>query len=225
MKLNKMIDHTKLGPTVTKKDIEKLVDEAKAYDFKSVCVEPIYVKLAKERLADSDVLVCTVVGFPAGTHTKETKVFETKEAILNGADEIDMVINQNALKNGDDDAVYEEIKAIKEACGDRILKVIIETSNLTEDEKVKASLLAKKAKADFVKTSTGFSGGGATYDDIKLMRKTVGPEMGVKASGGVRTYDDAMKMIEAGATRIGASSGINIVKNIKENKNDTNTSY
>ncbi len=195
MKLNKMIDHTKLGPTVTKKDIEKLVDEAKAYDFKSVCVEPIYVKLAKERLADSDVLVCTVVGFPAGTHTKETKVFETKEAILNGADEIDMVINQNALKNGDDDAVYEEIKAIKEACGDRILKVIIETSNLTEDEKVKASLLAKKAKADFVKTSTGFSGGGATYDDIKLMRKTVGPEMGVKASGGVRTYDDAMKMI------------------------------
>lgn len=225
MKLNKMIDHTKLGPKVTLKDIDKLILEAKEYDFKSVCVDPIYVKYAKEALKGSDVLLCTVVGFPAGTHQLEVKKEETKLAILQGADEIDMVINQNALLNGDEDAVYQEIKALKEICGDRVLKVIIETSNLTDEQKVTACKLAKKANADFVKTSTGFSGGGAEEHDILLMRKTVGPKMGVKASGGVRTYEDAIIMINAGATRIGASSGINIVSKIKENKDDTNTTY
>lgn len=223
MKLNKYIDHTKLGPTITLKEIKKLIAEAKEYDFKSVCVDPIYVKVAKEALLKTDVLVCTVVGFPAGTSKTEVKVFETEQAIADGADEIDMVISQNKLLNGDFDAVYEEIKAIKKACGDKLLKVIIETSNLTDGLKVKACELAKRAGADYVKTSTGFSGGGANLSDIKLMRKTVGKDLGVKASGGVRTYEDAMKMIEAGATRIGASSGINIIKGEKDN--DTDTSY
>lgn len=223
MKLNKYIDHTKLGPTITLKEIKKLIAEAKEYDFKSVCVDPIYVKVAKEALLKTDVLVCTVVGFPAGTSKTEVKVFETEQAIADGADEIDMVISQNKLLNGDFDAVYEEIKAIKKACGDKLLKVIIETSNLTDGLKVKACELAKNAGADYVKTSTGFSGGGANLSDIKLMRKTVGKDLGVKASGGVRTYEDAMKMIEAGATRIGASSGINIIKGEKDN--DTDTSY
>lgn len=223
MKLNKYIDHTKLGPTVTLKDINKLLAEAKEYDFKSVCVDPIYVKKAKEELLNTDVLVCTVVGFPAGTAKTAVKVFETEQAIFDGADEIDMVISQNKLINGDFDSVYKEIKAIKKACQGKLLKVIIETSNLTDELKVKACELAKRAGADYVKTSTGFSGGGATVSDIKLMRKTVGKDLGVKASGGVRTYEDAMKMIKAGATRIGASSGISIIKG--ENKNDTNTSY
>lgn len=225
MKLNKYIDHTKLGPTVTLKDIEVLVKEAKEHDFMSVCVDPIYVTYAKKELKDTDVLVCTVVGFPAGTQTKEAKAFEASLAVKHGADEIDMVINQNALKNKDYDYLLEEIKEIKNACDGKLLKVIIETSNLTEEEKVKACEIAKEAGADFVKTSTGFSSGGATVEDIKLMRETVGKEMGVKASGGVRSYDDAMKMIDAGATRIGASSGIKIVSKVKENENDTNTSY
>lgn len=211
MKLNKYIDHTKLGPTVTKTDILKLCMEAKEYDFMSVCVDPIYVKYAKELLKGSDVLVCTVVGFPAGTQTTKVKFIETNEALLDGADEIDMVINQNALKNHDYEYVLNEIKELKKACGDKVLKVILETCNLTKEEIIKASLLSKEAGADFVKTSTGFSKGGANLEDIKLMRETVGTKMGVKASGGVRTYEDAMKMIEAGATRIGASSGINIV--------------
>lgn len=211
MNLSKYIDHTKLGPTVTAKEIKKLCLEAMEYNFKSVCVDPIYVKLAKELLIGSDVLVCTVVGFPAGTQTTKIKYLEASEAILDGADEIDMVINQNALKNGDFDYVLREIKELKAAVGKRTLKVILETCNLTKEEIVKAALLAKEANADFVKTSTGFSKGGATLEDIQLMRKTVGPQMGVKASGGVRTYEDAIKMINAGATRIGASSGVNIV--------------
>lgn len=221
MKLNKYIDHTKLGPTVTKEDIIKLCKEAKQYDFMSVCVDPIYVKLAKELLTDSSVLVCTVVGFPAGTQTTKIKFLEASEAILDGADEIDMVINQNALKNGDFDYVLKEIKELKSAVGKRTLKVILETCNLTKDEIIKAALIAKEAKADFIKTSTGFSKGGATIDDIKLMRATVGPEMGVKASGGVRSYEDAIKMIEAGATRIGASSGVNIVTHQESNNNSS----
>lgn len=225
MKLNKYIDHTKLGPTITLEDIKKLVAEAKEYDFKSVCVDPIYVKYAKEELIDSDVLVCTVVGFPAGTHTKEVKLYETKEALHNGADEIDMVINQNALINGDFQTVFNEIKALKEACEMKVLKVIIETSNLSDELKIKACELAKDAGADFVKTSTGFSSSGATVEDILLMRKTVGPTMGVKASGGVRSYEDAMKMINAGATRIGASSGIKIIKGKGSIEDDTNTTY
>ena len=225
MKLNKYIDHTKLGPTVTLEDIKKLLDEAKKYDFKSVCVDPIYVKYAKETLKDTDVLICTVVGFPAGTHSASVKVLETKQAIKDGADEIDMVINQNAMLNGNYDIVLDEIKKIKKACKGRLLKVIIETCNLTKELKVKACELAKEAGADFVKTSTGFAKGGATAEDIKLMRKIVGKEMGVKASGGVRTYEDAMNMIKAGATRIGTSSGIAIVTQKGSSKNDPNTSY
>lgn len=225
MKLNKMIDHTKLGPTVTLSDINKLVDEAIIYDFKSVCVDPIYVSYVHQLLKNSNVLTCTVIGFPAGTHSLDIKLAECKEALKNGADEFDMVINQNALKNNQDELVYEEIKALKDLIKNKTLKVIIETSNLTDDEKVRACLMAKKAGADFVKTSTGFSKAGATVEDIRLMRQTVGPEMGVKASGGVRTYEDAIKMIEAGATRIGASSGIQIVKQEKENNHDSNTSY
>jgi len=225
MKLNKMIDHTKLGPTVTLSDINKLVDEAIIYDFKSVCVDPIYVSYVHQLLKNSNVLTCTVIGFPAGTHSLDIKLTECKEALKNGADEFDMVINQNALKNNQDELVYEEIKALKDLIKNKTLKVIIETSNLTDDEKVRACLMAKKAGADFVKTSTGFSKAGATVEDIRLMRQTVGPEMGVKASGGVRTYEDAIKMIEAGATRIGASSGIQIVKQEKENNHDSNTSY
>ena len=184
MKLNKYIDHTKLGPTVTKADVEKLCKEAVEYDFKSVCIDPIYVKLAKELLKGSDVLVCTVVGFPAGTQTTKIKFLETSEALLDGADEIDMVLNQNAIKNQDYDYVLNEIKELKKAVKDKTLKVILETCNLTKEEIVKASLLAKEAKADFVKTSTGFSKGGATLDDIKLMRETVGPTMGVAGNVG-----------------------------------------
>lgn len=225
MKLNRMIDHTKLGPTVTLKDIDKLVLEAKTYNFKSVCVDPIYVSYVHNLLKDTNVLTCTVIGFPAGTHSLETKLQECREALNNGADEFDMVINQNALKNSEDQIVYDEIKALKELVKDKTLKVIIETCNLTDEEKITACLIAKEAGADFVKTSTGFAKGGAEVHDIKLMRETVGPLMGVKASGGVRTYEDAMKMIEAGATRIGASSSIQIVNQEKENNHDSNTTY
>lgn len=225
MKLNKYIDHTKLGPKVKLEDIIKLTEEAIIYDFKSVCVDPIYVKYAKKALNGSDILVCTVVGFPAGTHLLSVKVFETEKAIIDGADEIDMVINQNAMLNGDFESVLKEIKAVKKACGDKILKVIIETCNLTKELIIKACQLAKEAGADFVKTSTGFAAGGAEVEDIKLMRQIVGKTMGVKASGGVRTYKDALKMINAGATRIGASSGIQIVTGRKNKEDDTDTSY
>ncbi|NLN50789.1 MAG: deoxyribose-phosphate aldolase [Acholeplasmataceae bacterium] len=225
MNLNRLIDHTKLGPKVSKQQIDQLIEEAKKHNFKSICVDPIYVSYAKKALKGSTVLVCTVVGFPAGTHLKSVKVFETEQAIKDGADEIDMVINQNALINGDQDLVYEEIKAVKEACGNRVLKVIIETANLTDDQKEIACNLAVKAKADYVKTSTGFSGGGATIEDVKLMRQTVGSKLGVKASGGIGTYEKAKEMIDAGATRIGASKGVAIVQKTEEKKNDTDTTY
>lgn len=218
MTLNKYIDHTKLGPTVTKKEIIKLCEEARKYDFMSVCVDPIYVSLAKKQLENSGVLVCTVVGFPHGTSTTKIKFLETEEAILAGADEIDMVINQNALKNKDYDYLLKEIQTVKSAVGDKTLKVILETSNLSKEEIVKACLIAKEARADFVKTSTGFSRGGATVEDVSLMRETVKTDLGVKASGGIRTYEDAQAMIEAGANRIGASQGINIVT--KKTTND-----
>lgn len=218
MKLNKYIDHTKLGPTVTKEEIIKLCEEARKYDFMSVCVDPIYVSLAKKQLENSGVLVCTVVGFPHGTSTTKIKFLETEEAILAGADEIDMVINQNALKNKDYDYLLKETQTVKSAVGDKTLKVILETSNLSKEEIVKACLIAKEARADFVKTSTGFSRGGATVEDVSLMRETVKTDLGVKASGGIRTYEDAQAMIEAGANRIGASQGINIVT--KKTTND-----
>ncbi|MGY3724325.1 deoxyribose-phosphate aldolase [Granulicatella balaenopterae] len=213
-KLSKYIDHTLLKPQATKEQILALCEEAKKYDFKSVCVNPFWVATAKKALEGSDVLVCTVIGFPLGANTAEVKAFETKEAIAQGAGEVDMVINVGALKSNDLQTVKEDIKAVvNEAKGKATSKVIIETCLLTDEEKVTACELAKEAGADFVKTSTGFSTGGATVEDIALMRKTVGPDMGVKASGGVRSYEDAMAMIEAGATRLGASSGVAIVTN------------
>lgn len=211
MKYNKLIDHTLLKQTATPEQIMELCKEAKEYDFMSVCVNPCYVPLASELLKDSDVKVCTVVGFPLGMNLTKTKLEETELALKLGADEIDMVINVGMLKDHQDDYVENEINLLKQACGSHILKVIIETCLLTDEEKVRACLLAKKAGADFVKTSTGFSLGGATVHDVKLMRETVGKEMGVKASGGVKTHEDLIAMVEAGATRIGTSSGVKII--------------
>ncbi|MDR7001786.1 deoxyribose-phosphate aldolase [Neobacillus niacini] len=210
----KMIDHTLLKADATKADIVKLVEEAKEYSFASVCVNPTWVRTAAQMLADTpEVKVCTVIGFPLGASTPETKAFETKNAIENGADEVDMVINIAALKDHDDELVERDIAAVVEAAkGKALTKVIIETCLLTKEEKVRACELAVKAGADYVKTSTGFSTGGATVEDIRLMRQTVGPEIGVKASGGVRSREDALAMVEAGATRIGASSGVSISK-------------
>ncbi|RBW68967.1 deoxyribose-phosphate aldolase [Bacillus taeanensis] len=209
----KMIDHTLLKPEVTKEQIITLSEEAKEYNFASVCVNPTWVKTAYDVLKDTDVKVCTVIGFPLGASTPEVKAFETKNAIENGAAEIDMVLNIGALKDQNNELVERDITAVVEAAkGKALVKVIIETCLLTEEEKVRACELSVRAGADFVKTSTGFSTGGATAEDIALMRKTVGPDIGVKASGGVRSREDAHAMIEAGATRIGASAGIKIVK-------------
>jgi len=211
----KMIDHTALKANVTKDQIVTLCEEAKQYQFASVCVNPTWVETASEILTGTDVKVCTVIGFPLGANTPETKAFETKDAISNGATEIDMVINIGALKDGNLELVEKDIRAVIEAAkGSALTKVIIETSLLTDDEKVKACEIAVRAGADFVKTSTGFSTGGATIEDIKLMRQTVGPTIGVKASGGVRDAQGAKDMIEAGATRIGASSGVEIVNGL-----------
>ncbi|HFR3775151.1 TPA: deoxyribose-phosphate aldolase [Streptococcus suis] len=215
MKLNKYIDHTILKPETSKEQVAQILAEAKEYDFASVCVNPTWVTYAAQELKDSDVKVCTVIGFPLGANTPAVKAFETKDAIENGADEIDMVINIGALKSKNDELVLEDIKAVVKASGDKLVKVIIETCLLTEEEKVKACQLSKEAGADFVKTSTGFSTGGATVEDVALMRKTVGSDMGVKASGGARSYEDAIAFIEAGATRIGASSGVAIMKGEK----------
>ncbi|APC81850.1 deoxyribose-phosphate aldolase [Clostridium botulinum] len=212
MKLSKYIDHTLLKPQATEKDILKLIEEAKTYDFASVCVNPNWVKLAYENLKDTDVKVCTVVGFPLGATSTASKVYETKVAIEDGADEIDMVISVGQLKSGNDEYVKEEIKKIVEASKNKLVKVIIETCLLTEEEKVKACTLSKEAGADYVKTSTGFSTGGAKPEDIKLMRETVGKNMGVKASGGIHTREEMEVMIENGATRIGASCGVELVK-------------
>ena len=212
MKLNKYIDHTLLKQDATENQIDCLLSEAREYDFASVCVNPTWVKHAKKGLEGSDVKVCTVVGFPLGATTPAVKAFETKEAIQNGADEIDMVINVGALKSGNSALVESDICAVVEASGDKLVKVIIETCLLTDQEKVVACQLAQKAGADFVKTSTGFSTGGATIADVKLMRETVGPDMGVKAAGGARSYADALAFVEAGATRIGTSAGVVILK-------------
>ena len=218
--INKYIDHTLLKPEATEAEIKALCDEAIAYDFMSVCVQPYWVSKVSSFLNGTDVKVCTVIGFPHGANTKEVKTFEAKQAVQNGAHEVDMVINIGAAKAGDFETIREEIAAIAEAVkGQAILKVIIETALLTDEEKEKACLAAVEAKADFVKTSTGFSTGGATLEDIALMRKTVGPDMGVKASGGVRTYADTLAFIDAGATRLGASSGKNIVEEWKATAN------
>lgn len=216
MAINKYIDHTLLKPDATKEGIDKLLAEAKEYDFASVCVNPYWVAYCAQVLKDSDVKVCTVIGFPLGANTTATKVFEAREAIANGADEIDMVINIGELKAGNDAAVEADIHALAEASGNKLLKVIIETCLLTDQEKVRACQLAVKAGADYVKTSTGFStGGAATIPDVTLMRQTVGDQVGVKASGGARTYQDAKAFVEAGASRIGASAGVAIVEGEK----------
>jgi len=218
MNLAKYIDHTILKPDTTKAQVKTICDEAKKYQFASVCVNQYNTAFVKNELKDSDVKVCTVVGFPLGAVTKDVKAFETKQAIADGADEIDMVINIGALKDGLEDEVYEDIKAVVEAAAGATVKVIIETCLLTDEQKETACKLAVKAKADFVKTSTGFSSGGATVEDVRLMKEAVEGQAKVKASGGVRDYEDAMAVIEAGADRIGASSGVAIMNNQTSNE-------
>lgn len=207
-----LIDQSLLKPDVTEEDIRNLCKEAKQYGFTSVFINPFWVSLAVELLKDSPVKVGTVAGFPLGASTTATKVFQAKEAISKGADEIDMVMNVGALKSGDDNRVSEDIEAVVGAAEGKTVKVILETCLLSEDERVRAALLAKKAGAHFVKTSTGFSLGGATVEDVALLRRTVGQNMGVKASGGIRDLEMVLKLIDAGATRIGTSSGVDIVR-------------
>lgn len=212
MKLEKYIDHTILKPDATSEQVIKICTEAKEYDFASVCVNPYYTSLVSRELEGTDVKTCVVIGFPLGATTKEVKAFEANQAIENGAEEVDMVINVGALKEKQYKAVSEDIEAVVSVSkGRALLKVIIETCLLTDDEKVKACELAKEAGAEFVKTSTGFSTGGATKEDVALMRKTVGEDIGVKASGGIRDHKKAMEMITAGASRIGASVGVKLL--------------
>jgi deoxyribose-phosphate aldolase len=209
-----LIDHTLLKPEATDEDIKRLCEEAARYRFASVCVNPTWVRAAACNLAGTGVPVCTVIGFPLGATLSDVKAYEARRAIFDGAREVDMVINVGALKSGDDCLVEHDIRSVVEAAHEynATCKVIIETALLTDDEKVRACLAAKNAGADFVKTSTGFSKGGATVADIALMRRTVGSELGVKASGGVKGLDDARKLVEAGATRIGASVGVKIAQ-------------
>lgn len=219
MNYNKMIDHTVLKADTTKETVKRIFDEAIEYGFASVCINPCHVSYAADYLKDSDVKVCTVIGFPLGATTTATKAFEAKEAIANGADEIDMVMNIGALKDQNTDYVFQDIKAVVEAAQGKIVKVILETCLLTEDEIVKACQICQEAGADFVKTSTGFSTRGATIEDVKIMKATVGDSMKVKAAGGVRTYDDMVKIVEAGADRIGTSAGCSLVEG-KTSKSD-----
>lgn len=212
MKWNHLIDYTLLKPDSTQAQIDLLIDEAIEYEFASVCVNPTWVAYANERLKDTPVKVCTVIGFPLGATTSSSKAFETADAIEKGADEIDMVINIGAAKDGRFADVQSDIEMVVQASGDKLVKVIIETCLLTDDEKIKACQAAMAAGADFVKTSTGFSTGGATVSDVALMRRTVGEALGVKASGGARSLDDVKRLVEAGATRIGTSSGVAIVE-------------
>ena len=217
MKINKFIDHTVLSQDADEKKIDKLIAEAKEHDFASVCVNSCWTKKCAEALKDSDVNVCVVVGFPLGAMDTKSKAFETKTAIENGADEIDMVINVGWLKSGRYSDVEDEIREVKKACGDKHLKVIIECCLLTDEEKVMACKLSEKAGADFVKTSTGFSKSGATVEDVALMRKTVGDRLGVKAAGGIRDGKTAVAMIKAGASRLGCSAGIKIIEETDPN--------
>lgn len=212
MDIAKMIDHTLLKAESTKEQIVNLCAEAREYGFASVCVNPVWIKTAAEELKGSDVKVCTVIGFPLGASTSAVKAFETEDAIKNGAEEVDMVITIGKLKSGDDREVEADIRAVVDVAGGKALvKVIIETSLLTEEEKVRVCEMAMRAGADFVKTSTGFSTGGATVEDVALMRKIVGEQAGVKASGGIRDLTDLKAMARAGANRIGASSGVKIM--------------
>ncbi|MEO1780750.1 MULTISPECIES: deoxyribose-phosphate aldolase [Enterococcus] len=216
MELNRMMDHTLLKADATEEAVLEIIEEAKKYHFYSVCINPTWVKLAAEKLAGEPVAVCTVIGFPLGANTSEVKAYEARDAINNGADEVDMVINIGALKSAQYKKVQQDIEAVVEAAKDRALvKVIIETALLTNEEIVKACELAQAAGADFVKTSTGFSTSGAHAEDVRLMRETVGPEMGVKASGGIHTAEEAMAMVEAGATRLGTSASVAIINGAK----------
>ena len=213
MELAKYIDHTLLKTDAQRADVTKLIEEAKAYHFASVCVSPIWVSYVSEALRDTGIKTCTVIGFPQGATPSAVKAFETKQAVADGADEVDMVIAVGKFKDGDDAYVKADIEAVVRAArGKALTKVIIETCLLTDEEKRRACLLAKEAGADFVKTSTGFAAGGATAADVKLMRESVGEAMGVKAAGGVRTRADAEAMLAAGATRLGTSSGVKIVE-------------
>lgn len=212
-KIASMIDHTLLKPEATRSQIEKVCGEAVQFGFASVCINPCHVKEVSKLLSGSGVKTCTVIGFPLGANTTEVKAFEAKKAVEDGAREVDMVVNIGAMKDRNYRYVHDDIKAVVDIVGgEALVKVILETCLLDDQEKVKACQLAKEAGADFVKTSTGFSSGGATVSDVRLMRKTVGESIGVKASGGVRTYEDAVAMIDAGATRIGASASVKIVE-------------
>ncbi len=212
MNVAKLIDHTLLKPDATQAQIERLCGEARTHGFAGVCVNPVWVRFAKEQLQGTGVKVCTVIGFPLGATTPQVKAFEAQDAIQNGADELDMVLNIGALKAGDTNTVLQDIQAVRNATPGKILKVIIETALLTDEEKKAACQLAAQAGADFVKTSTGFNGGGATAEDVALMRAHIPAPMHVKASGGIRTRTDAEKMITAGAARIGTSGGVKIVE-------------
>lgn len=212
MNYNQMIDHTILKPDATKEMVKKVIEEAKTYQFASVCVNPYWVSYCAKELAGSDVKVCTVIGFPLGANTSSVKAFETKEAIENGADEVDMVINIGALKDGNYDVVLKDIKAVVQEANGKCVKVIIETCLLTDEEIVTACKLAQDANATFVKTSTGFSTGGATVEAVALMKETVGSTLQVKASGGIKTKEDLKAMVDAGANRIGTSAGVALVK-------------
>jgi deoxyribose-phosphate aldolase len=221
--INTFIDHTKLGSTVSLEQIDQLIQEGLQYQFKSLCVNTHFVSYVSNKLKDSNVLTCTVIGFPHGSHTKEVKAFETNEAIQAGADEIDMVINNTFVKAKDYQETFEDIKAVVNAAKGKTVKVILETCYLTDEEIIFACQCAKDAGANFVKTSTGFGSGGATFEHVKLMKQTVQDALEVKASGGIRNREDALKMIEAGATRLGTSKGVEIMEN-KEMSN-ANTTY
>lgn len=212
--LNKYIDHTNLSPSATSKDIDKLIQEAIKYDFKSVCIAPSYVKYAKEALKNSDVLVCTVIGFPLGYNATSVKVYETKIAVEHGADEIDMVINVGRFKDGQYEYVLNEIKAIKEACNGKALKVIVETALLTKAELIKITELVMQSGADFIKTSTGFSYRGASFEDIQTMKETCGDKLLIKASGGIKNLADAQEMIRLGANRLGMSKSVPVMEEL-----------
>ncbi|PWC08973.1 Deoxyribose-phosphate aldolase 2 [Mycoplasmopsis arginini] len=219
--LNKLIDHTFLNPAGTTKDIDKLIEEAKKYDFKSVCIAPSYIKYAKEQLKNSDVLICTVIGFPLGYNVTSVKVFETKIALEHGADEIDMVMNVSRFKDKQYEYVLNEIKSIKEVCGNKVLKVIIETALLTNEEIAKATEIVLQSGADFIKTSTGFSYRGASFEDIKIMKEIAKDNLLIKASGGIKSKEDALKMVELGANRLGTSKSVTII----EGKIDNSSNY
>ncbi|MCP4336722.1 MAG: deoxyribose-phosphate aldolase [Mycoplasma sp.] len=218
MNYSKYIDHTFLKAEGNKKNIDKLINEAIKYNFKTICINPSWIKYAKEKLKDTNVGITTVIGFPLGANATQVKVFETKIALEHGADEIDMVLNIGRLKDGQFDYVLNEIKKIKKVCSDNILKVIIETALLTKEEKIKAAEIVISSGADFIKTSTGFSFHGATKEDVKLLKNIIGNKILIKAAGGVKTPEDLEDMINIGASRIGTSSGVTLIKGEKNEK-------